>query len=717
MPKIDEHQTPCRILCVGIDARGMRGISELQGQVQSYGNTSLNFPQPSARFSAPAAPTAAPWPMVSVPDAEEALRCIQSAIAQGTSIPLVLLGTRSTAIPDGLHWIRKMWRCQPDLQVVICCEDSTTVREHVVRGLEAAGNYVMVRTPIDPFEVQPLLQAMLRKADLTGQLQRHQTEMDETVAQQTEKLTVANRQLEAEIRRRERTELELRGSEHRFEMAFKSAAVPMAILHTPTLSFLEVNDSFTKLVALPRISILGNSAADLGLLVRPQEYQMALDLAKRAGRARDLSCRIQPSTGEARDTVISLEPVVLGEEPCLLMAMLDVTEQRKLELELRQSQKMDAIGQLAAGVAHDFNNLLTVIHGHASLQIARTDLDDTIIHSLTQVKLAADRAATLTRQLLAFSRKQVMQRRSISLNNSIERLQSMLKRLLGETIQLECDCDSGLPCIFADENSMDQIIMNLAVNARDAMPSGGKVTISTREIEIRPGDPGHGSDARPGRFVRLSVVDNGTGMDSTVLGRIFEPFFTTKAQGKGTGLGLSTVYGIVKQHDGWIEVESAPALGSKFHVFLAVTDRQLEKTSDTTFFPLKAPQQGQKERVLVVEDEPELREFITMVLQNQGYGILSAGDGLEALQVWQKEPEPIDLLLTDIIMPNGLSGTRLAGQMLARRPDLRVLYISGYSQELMDGATRLPAGVNFLPKPFDVSKLLTAVRRCLDEKS
>jgi CheY-like chemotaxis protein len=249
------------------------------------------------------------------------------------------------------------------------------------------------------------------------------------------------------------------------------------------------------------------------------------------------------------------------------------------------------------------------------------------------------------------------------------------------------------------------------------MPTGGKLVISTREIEIHPGDLSHGSEARPGRFVRLSVVDNGTGMDSVVLGRIFEPFFTTKAQGKGTGLGLSTVYGIVKQHDGWIEVESAPGVGSKFHVHVAVTDKQPEQASDTTFFPLKTGQHRQKEKVLVVEDEPELREFITMVLQDQGYGILSAADGLEALQVWQKAPEPIDLLLTDIIMPNGLSGTKLADQMLVRRPDLRVLYISGYSQELMDSPTRLPPGVSFLPKPFDVNKLLTAVRRCLDEKS
>jgi signal transduction histidine kinase/CheY-like chemotaxis protein len=426
--------------------------------------------------------------------------------------------------------------------------------------------------------------------------------------------------------------------------------------------------------------------------------------------------RIVAKGGAIRETQLSLEPVVLGEEACLLVAMLDVTEQRKLEAQLRQSQKMDAIGQLAAGVAHDFNNLLTIIHGHASLQMARPNQDAQMAHSLTQVKMAADRAATLTRQLLAFSRKQVMQPRALSLNESIQQSQAMLKRLLGETITLDCSCAPELPCVFADENSMDQVIMNLVVNARDAMPNGGTLRLVTSAVKLGAEDVLSHPEARPGEFVRLSVIDNGTGIDTTVLNRIFEPFFTTKPQGKGTGLGLSTVYGIVKQHDGWVEVESAPGLGSKFHIYLAVTNKTRVTTHETSLFKIE-PAPAHKETVLVVEDETVLREFVTTLLQQQGYIVLEAADGLEALQVCQQTVAKIDLLLTDMVMPNGISGAKLAQQMLARRKDLKVLYTSGYSQELMENAGRLVVGTNFLPKPFDVNKLLKAVRRCLESES
>jgi CheY-like chemotaxis protein len=375
---------------------------------------------------------------------------------------------------------------------------------------------------------------------------------------------------------------------------------------------------------------------------------------------------------------------------------------------------MDAIGQLAAGVAHDFNNLLTIIHGHASLMMGRVTPDQPFVHSLTQVKMAADRAATLTRQLLAFSRKQVIQPRPICLNGTIERLQAMLKRLLGETIRLEYDCAPGLPAVFADENSIDQIIINLAVNARDAMPQGGQLVITTREVFLGPEAAQSHPDARPGRFVQMSVADNGCGMDTVVMSRIFEPFYTTKAPGKGTGLGLSTVYGIIKQHEGWVNVESRPGHGTTFHILLEATDKPAVHIEETLMLPLEGGSPKTKETVLVVEDEPVLREFITTLLQDQGYDVLQAGDGPEALKVANSATRKIDLLLTDMVMPNGMSGASLARQLVTPTNDLKVLYTSGYSQELMENANKLVVGVNFLPKPFDVAKLLKAVRSCLD---
>jgi CheY-like chemotaxis protein len=380
---------------------------------------------------------------------------------------------------------------------------------------------------------------------------------------------------------------------------------------------------------------------------------------------------------------------------------------------------MEAIGQLAAGVAHDFNNLLTIIHGHASLQAGKGDLSEATRHSIEQIKLAADRAAALTRQLLTFSRKQVMQPRPISLNDVITKSQALLKRLLGETIRLECTCASELPLVFADENSLDQVIMNLAVNARDAMAEGGVLTISTEDVVLCSADTVRNPDARAGRFVRLSVTDNGCGMDTTLLTRIFEPFFTTKPQGKGTGLGLSTVYGIVKQHEGWMEVRSMPGMGTTFHVHLPITEKRPKAIEDTAFFSRSAgtpsaPAQPAPSLVLVVEDEPVLRSFISMTLEAHGYKVLVAGDGLEALQVGASAKEKIDLLLTDMVMPNGMTGVTLGAQLSERLPGLKVLYTSGYSQELMDNAERLKQGVNFLPKPFDVNRLLKTVRACLD---
>jgi two-component system cell cycle sensor histidine kinase/response regulator CckA len=647
---------------------------------------------------------------------QEGLAMVERSLAENDPYVMAFVDVRMPPGWDGIETIRHIWNRYPGLQIVICSAYSDHSWEDIVRTLGESDSFVILKKPFDNIEVLQLAHAMVKKWVVTQQANLRLSELDEMVARQTAKLTAANEQLRAEIRRREQTEMELQGSEHRFALAFKASAIPMAVMHASSRVYIEVNESFTVLSARSREEIIGKTSNEMQLLARPEDCDIAMETVRREGRVRNFTLRIVAKGGAIRETQLSLEPVVLGEEACLLVAMLDVTEQRKLEAQLRQSQKMDAIGQLAAGVAHDFNNLLTIIHGHASLQMARPNQDAQMAHSLTQVKMAADRAATLTRQLLAFSRKQVMQPRALSLNESIQHSQAMLKRLLGETITLDCSCAPELPCVFADENSIDQVIMNLVVNARDAMPNGGTLRLVTSVVRLGAEDMPNHPDARPGEFVRLSVIDNGTGIDTAVLNRIFEPFFTTKPQGKGTGLGLSTVYGIVKQHDGWVEVESAPGLGSKFHVYLAVTTKTRVTTHETSLFKID-PAPAHKETVLVVEDETVLREFVTTLLQQQGYIVLEAADGLEALQVCQQTVAKIDLLLTDMVMPNGISGAKLAQQMLARRKDLKVLYTSGYSQELMENAGRLVIGTNFLPKPFDVNKLLKAVRRCLESES
>lgn len=364
-------------------------------------------------------------------------------------------------------------------------------------------------------------------------------------------------------------------------------------------------------------------------------------------------------------------------------------------------------------MAHDFNNLLTVIYGHASLQLSRHDLDKEIASSLEQISIASERATALTRQLLAFSRKQVVQQRHLDLNTIVDRLRTMLPRMLGETIHLDCALETPLPLVHADESSVEQILMNLAVNARDAMADGGLLRISTGVTGLTDRAAERNPEARPGRFVVLTVADTGCGMDRQTLDRIFEPFFTTKPVGKGTGLGMSTVYGIVKQHEGWIEVESEVGRGTLFRIYLpahAITASEPRPVPA----PVSRLAADGSETILVVEDELAVRRFVQKVLAQHGYRVFEAGDGHEATRVWEQVKSTVTLLLTDMVMPDGMSGTMLAQQLIREKNDLKVIYTSGYSTELVSQRPTLEQGWNFLGKPFSREQLLGTVRRVLD---
>ena len=390
----------------------------------------------------------------------------------------------------------------------------------------------------------------------------------------------------------------------------------------------------------------------------------------------------------------------------------DITDQLNLEAQLRQSQKMESIGQLAAGVAHDFNNMLTVIQGHAGMLMARPNLRPEMFDSAQAVYFASERAASLTRQLLMFSRKNVMQPQPLDLREVIGNMTKMLKRLLGETITLEFNPPQELPAIYGDPGMMEQVIMNLSVNARDAMPGGGSLTLDVGRVEITDGYVQIQPEARPGDFICLRVTDTGVGMDTSVIHRIFEPFFTTKEVGKGTGLGLATVYGIVKQHDGWIEVASAVGQGSTFKVFLPTSDQTAQAGKDGT--DPAAFVRGGDETVLVVEDEPVLRDMAHVILEELGYRILDAATGKEALEAQRKDPAKIDLLLTDVVMPEGISGVELAERLLELQPGLKVIFTSGYTMDELSDAFLSKNNARFLQKPYTRVTLARAVRQSLD---
>jgi two-component system, cell cycle sensor histidine kinase and response regulator CckA len=397
----------------------------------------------------------------------------------------------------------------------------------------------------------------------------------------------------------------------------------------------------------------------------------------------------------------------------LIIVNRDITERKHLEEQFRQSQKMEAVGRLSGGVAHDFNNLLGVIIGYGEVFQESVVLEDALRTCIDEILKAAYRASSLTRQLLAFSRQQVLDPTVLDLNAVVKDLERMLQRLIGEDIRLKTQLDPTLVHIKADQGQIEQVVMNLAVNARDAMPNGGELTLETSnfymdETYVRR----YPYPVLVGNYALLSVADNGIGMNAATKSRSFEPFFTTKAKGKGTGLGLSTVYGIVKQSGGYIDILSEPGMGATFNIFLPKVESEIAQirrpiTASTSL--------GGSETILLVEDEDSLRKLSRHLLELSGYTVLEAACGAEAARVSADFPRAIDLLLTDVVMP-GMSGRALADQLLRQRTQLRVLFMSGYTGQTVGEHGVLAEGSFFLPKPFSRSALIRKVRSVLDDR-
>ncbi|MEI8340261.1 MAG: ATP-binding protein [Verrucomicrobiota bacterium] len=393
----------------------------------------------------------------------------------------------------------------------------------------------------------------------------------------------------------------------------------------------------------------------------------------------------------------------------------EITERLNLESQLRQSQKMQSVGHLAAGVAHDFNNILVVIQGHSELLLLREKLSPAGAESLHQISTAAERAARLTQQLLAFGRKQPMQKQPINFNEVIHRVTQMLQRVLGAHITLRTSYSPNLPVIMGDPTMMEQIVMNLSVNARDAMPNGGSLIIGTAPVRVTRAHVDRNPDSREGFFVCLNVSDNGTGIDPDKIDKLFEPFFTTKEKGKGTGLGLATVYGIVTQHKGWIEVESTLGKGTTFKVYLPASETQTIATSGPA-----APARivaGGKETILLVEDEIGVLTLSRNILKTYGYHVLEARSGGEALRVWEEHPGAIDMLFADIVLPEGMSGIELADKLTLEKHELAVLFTSGYSIDVLVQDFGFDENKPFVKKPSPPHLLAEKVRACLDRKT
>ena len=532
-------------------------------------------------------------------------------------------------------------------------------------------------------------------------LVRHGAEPDEVVGSWSD------------INERKEAELRLQESEEQYRLLFEQNPHPMWVHDTQTLGFLAVNDAAVRHYGYTRDEFLSMTALD----IRPPEDIAAFKKQYEERQAKDPTASFistQPykhrkKDGTLIDVHIAANPIAFAGREARLVLVTDVTETLTLEKQLVRAQKMEAVGQLAGGVAHDFNNLLGVITGYSELLLRELPSPSREHARAEEIKRASDHAAALTRQLLAFSRRQVLQPKVLDLNVVVAEVEKMLRRLISESIQIVTIAADDLGRVRADEGQVEQVVMNLAINARDAMPSGGRLVIETGNVELDEAYVRTHPEAHPGRYVMLIVSDTGHGMDEKTMSRIFEPFFTTKGEGMGTGLGLATVYGIVRQSGGTVNVYSEPGHGTTFRVYLPRVEAE---AATGPRGELVAPAGG-TETILLVEDAAALRLLVGELLESAGYRVLPADAPDKALSLVRSMPDPLHLVLTDMVMPR-MNGQELARQIVLLKPEARVVFMSGYTDQMAGDEGALAPGTLFLQKPFTMEALLKIIRRALD---
>ena len=488
----------------------------------------------------------------------------------------------------------------------------------------------------------------------------------------------------------------LEDKERKFQLLFEDHPQPMWVIDSGEHKILEANRAAEALYGHTREQFRGMSLET----VLVSEVSAAPSGGPRRHRT---------STGRIIDVEMAHHPIEFGGHPADLVVLMDVTGRRQLEDRLRQAQKMEAVGMLAGGVAHDFNNLLTIISGYSQLILNALAPGDPNHYSAEQILKAGERAATLTRQLLAFSRPQVLQPTVLDLNKVVTSLSTLLRRLIGEDVDLQLALRPDLGTVSADAGQIEQVLMNLVVNARDAMPKGGTLTIETANVDLDESYSGRHLAVKPGPYVQIAVSDNGGGMDEATQARLFEPFFTTKAAGRGTGLGLSTVFGIVKQSGGNLDVYSVPGRGTSVKVYLPRTDQPAAVEAESK----RRRAAGGSETVLLVEDEDMVRRLVREALVRAGYKVMDTADPLEARRLSESYRGMIHLLITDVVMPR-VSGRELAEELRTQRGGMKVLYMSGYTDNAIVNTGILQKEVAFLQKPFTPAALTQKVREVLE---
>jgi PAS domain S-box-containing protein len=501
----------------------------------------------------------------------------------------------------------------------------------------------------------------------------------------------------------------LAAMEERFSKAFKSSPAAIVISRLSDGTIIDANDRWLGLMNLTRAKAIGRNSVELGIFANTEKREKVMGPLRTCGSVRGINLKLNLKA-RTLETLASAEVIELGGEPLIISSFLDVTEFTNLKQQLQQAQKMQLIGNLAGGVAHDFNNLLTIITGYSGLALSRS-LDAQSEEEILRIKEASAKAAALTHQLLAFSRRQVLSPRNLSLNAVVTPIEKLLQRTIGDHIEMITSLDADAGTVYADPVQIEQVVMNLAVNARDAMPLGGTLIFATKNLDLIEAYPGKGFEIPPGRYVMLIVADTGTGIPPDNLDRIFEPFFTTKGVGAGTGLGLSTVYGIVKQSGGWIWADSDVGVGTSFKVCLPRVDLPADVIQVNHHGLENLTGKG---TVLVVDDDSAVCELAAKVLDQYGYQVITATSGEDAKRWAQDSNQEIHLLITDVVMSK-TSGKQLAQHLKDRRPDLKILYMSGYPHVSLSGEEAADLCASILAKPFDPADLAREAKRVLND--
>jgi PAS domain S-box-containing protein len=553
------------------------------------------------------------------------------------------------------------------------------------------------------------LEYRIRHKDGSWRVLESRASVIRSPAREPERLVIVNR----DVTQRKEAEESLHASESGFRSMIEDA--PYGIYRAGIDGrLLRANPALQKMLGYERLKELLDASLPTHVFRNSSDFDGMKELLQNANEFKDVEVELKRRDGAPITVRCSGRRVKEEQQgvPCFDVFAEDVTERRVLERQLRMAGKMEAVGRLSGGIAHDFNNLLGVIIGYGQVLKRRLGTGNDLVECAEEIEKAGQRAASLTRQLLAFSRQQILTPSILKLNDLVLDMTKMLPRLLGEDVAVTTSLSRDLGMVKADQGQIEQVIMNLAVNARDAMPVGGTLKIETANVELDQAYAWQHPGAKPGRYIKLAVTDTGTGIDPDTLTHIFEPFFTTKEVGKGTGLGLATVYGVVKQSGGYIWVESEPGHGASFQIFLPRVEEPAAEIAATT---PAGETVGGSERILLVEDSEALRKLTQSFLESHGFRVLIAQDGAEALLVEAQHPGKIDLLLTDVVMP-GMNGRALAEKLLPRQPGLRVLYISGYTDSFVARHGVLEEGTALLHKPFTEEVLIKRVREVLDSK-